>query len=134
MKVMFDFMRAMLNLPKPWVAWVGVLMVFNMVLPIYFIETLEARVILATFLAGAVLMMTLFAMKGFVRLLGLGHIFWIPLVVWLAGRVELGLIDTWYEKWLLAVLVLNSISLVIDVVDVIRYVKGEKEPTVTLPT
>ena len=134
MRVMLNFFKAMLRMPKPWVAWVGVLMLFNLVLPIYFFETLEARVILAAFLAGAGLMMALFAMKGFVRLLGLGHIFWIPLVVWLAGRVELGLLDTVYEKWILGALVFNSISLVIDAIDVIRYFKGEKEPTVTLPS
>jgi len=134
MKVMVDFFRAVLGMPKVWVAWVGLMMALNLAMPVYFIESLEARVILAAFLAAAGLMMTLFALKGFVRLLGLAHIFWIPMLPWLAGRFEPGLLDTVFGKWLLAVIVVDGISLMIDAVDVVRYVRGDREPAILLPS
>jgi hypothetical protein len=132
MKTMISFVKAMLRMPKPWVAWLALLMTVNMVVPIFFIETLEAQVVLATMMVSAALMMFLFAQKGFVRLLGLGHVLWIPLIFWLSARVDFASASTELEQWLLAVIVLNGLSLIIDAVDVIRYVKGERTPTVTI--
>ena len=37
-----------------------------------------------------------------------------------------------FGYWLLAVIVLDSLSLMIDVVDVIRYIKGERAPQLSL--
>jgi hypothetical protein len=132
MKTMISFVKAMLRMPKPWVAWLALLMTANMVMPIFFIETLEAQVVLATMMASAALMMFLFAKKGFVRLLGLGHVLWIPLIFWLSARVDIASASTGLDQWLLAVIGLNGLSLIIDAVDVIRYAKGEREPTLTL--
>ena len=119
-------------MPKPWVAWVGLLMAVNMIAPFFFMATIEAKVVLATMIASAVLMMFIFARKGFVRLLGLGHIFWIPLIFWLWGRGNTGAPVTGFDQWILAVIVMNGVSLVIDAVDVIRYFKGERAPLLTL--
>jgi len=119
-------------MPKPWVAWVMLLMTVNMVVPILFIERLEAQVVLATMMASAALMMFLFAQKGFVRLLGLGHVLWIPLILWLSARVDFASASTGFEQWLLAVIALNGLSLIIDVADVIRYAKGERTPTLAV--
>jgi hypothetical protein len=132
MKTMINFFKAMFQMPKPWVVWVTLLMTINMVVPIFFIETLEAQVVLATMMASAVLMMFIFAQKGFVRLLGVGHILWIPLLLWLSVRVDFASASTGFDQWLLAVMALNGLSLLIDTVDVIRYAKGERAPTLTL--
>ena len=129
---MFDFLKAMLLMPKPWVAWVGLLMAVNMVGPFFFMATLEAKVVLVTMMASAGLMMFIFAQKGFVRLLGLAHIFWIPLIFWLWARGNPGAPVTGFDHWILAVIVLNGLSLVIDAVDVIRYFKGDRAPVLTL--
>lgn len=119
-------------MPKPWVAWVALLMTVNMVVPIFFIDQLEAQVVLATMMASAALMMFIFAQKGFVRLLGLGHVLWIPLIFWLSGRIDFAFVAAGFDRWILAVIVLNSLSLLIDVGDVIRYAKGERSPTLTV--
>jgi len=129
---MINFFKALLQMPKPWVAWVMLLMTVNMVVPILFIERLEAQVVLATMMASAALMMFLFAQKGFVRLLGLGHVLWIPLILWLSARVDFASASTGFEQWLLAVIALNGLSLIIDVADVIRYAKGERTPTLAV--
>lgn len=132
MKVMMNFMKALLKLPRLWVVWVGLLMTVNMLAPLFFMTTLEGKVVLATMMASAGLMLFVFAQKGFVRLLGLGHVLWIPLILWLFGRVDFAIPDTGLEAWVLTVITLNGLSLVIDTVDVVRYLRGERQPTVTL--
>jgi hypothetical protein len=134
MTIMLSFMKVLLKMPRHWVVWVGLLMALNMLFPLFYLTTLEAKVVLATMMASAGLMLFIFTKKGFVRLLGLGHILWIPLIVWLLTRVNFMTADTRFEQWLLAIIVLNGLSLVIDLLDVVRYYEGDRQPTVTLST
>ncbi len=78
-----------------------------------------------------VIMMTMFAKYGFVRLLGLGHIPWLFTVPWLWLQLAQTIESGAFYYWLLAVVVIDSISLVIDAVDAVRYWKGERQPTIT---
>ena len=123
-----SFMRTMLLMPKPWVAWLGLLMAANFILPLIFITTLEGQVVLATGLISAMIQGRIFQTLGFVRLLGIGP--WIPLLLWLWSRFEWD--ASIFAGWILAVMVLNSLSLIIDAVDVVRYVRGEREPHLKL--
>jgi len=75
---MIRFFKTMLLLPKPWVAWVALLMGVNMMASLVFINTLEGKMVFAAGMVGAMVMMLIFRFKGFVRLLGVGHLFWIP--------------------------------------------------------
>lgn len=133
MIAMIDFMRAMLTLPKPWVAWVMLLMTVNIVIPLPYLTTIEGQVVLGTALVGALIQMAIFSRKGFVRLLGIGHILWIPMVWWLWGRLDLAAPAGFFQYWLVAVVVLNTISLVIDASDVFRYWNGERDPQLGPP-
>lgn len=128
MKTMIGFARGLMSLPMPWAVWLGLLIAVNTLGPVYFFEGLEARVVFAVFLTNAMLMMMIFARLGFVRLLGLGHILWVPLVPWLWIRLDQIGIDSAPGYWIISVMSMNSISLVIDTVDVIRYLKGERQP------
>ncbi len=132
MKFFIRFNKALMSMPMPWPLWLGLLVMANLLAPIYFFEALEAWVVLATFLAGAAIMMALFAAKGFVRLLGLGHILWIPMVPWLWTRLDLLEPGGLMAYWIGAVVALNGISLIIDAIDVVRYVTGDREPTIPL--
>lgn len=132
MQVMIDFFRTLLLMPRHWVAWVGLLMTANMVAPLFFIDTLEAQVVLAAMMAGAAIQMAIFKMKGFVRLLGIGHLLWVPMVMWLAVGFDSERLASPFGLWVAAVMILNSVSLMIDGVDVIRYIKGERTPALTL--
>ena len=114
----------------PWPLWVVTLMALNMMGLLFFIHTLEAKAVLVSTLAGGVLMMFLFGRYGFVRLLGLGHFFWIPLVIWLGTRIPETGLSTPFGFWLALVLVANIISLVIDVLDVSLYIRGDRKPMV----
>jgi hypothetical protein len=101
-----------------------------MVLPLFFIGRIEAQLTLVGIAVSMLLMTGLTAVSGFSRLVGLGHIVWIPLLVFLATRLSEVPASDFYGIWLRAVLVANSLSLVIDFVDVIRYVAGDREETV----
>lgn len=119
-------------MPQPWPLWMMLLVSVNLVAPLFFLGSLEAKVVLVGIAASMALMLTLFARFGYVRLLGLGHTPWLFTVPWLVSR--LGEITTGgpFYYWLLAVVILDGISLVIDAADVVRYWRGERQPTVTL--
>ena len=109
---------------------VGLLMFANFLSPLIFITTLEGQVVLGTGIVSAIIQMGIFQAKGFVRLLGIGHSPWIPMLVWLWTRLDWDF--SIFAYWILALIVLNSLSLIIDAVDVARYLMGEKEPHLSL--
>ena len=61
--------------------------------------------------------------------LGIGHVAWVPMVYWLWTRLDLAPEGSLFRYWLLATIVLGSLSLLIDAADVIRYLRGERSPT-----
>lgn len=130
MQQVVEFMKSIFSMKSPWPLWVALLMALNMMGPLFFIQSLEAKAVLVSTLAGAMLMMFLFSRYGFVRLLGLGHIFWIPLVIWLGTRISETPLDTPFGIWLVSVLVANIVSLAIDMLDVSLYLRGDRKPMI----
>ncbi len=133
MKAMFDFLRTMMTLRKPWVGWIMLLMMVNMVIPLFYLGTVEGKVVLGAFVFGALLQGGIFSAKGFVRLLGIGHIAWVPMVYWLWTRLDFAPARGFFGYWLLATIVLVSLALLIDAVDVTRYLRGERDPYLETP-
>ena len=133
MRVMLNFTRCMLSMPRHWVLWVLVLLLVNAGGGIVFFSTLEGKITLAVFWLSAGLLMVIYAARGYVRLLGAGHFLWFGLVPWLLYRHGMAPDEGWLRAWLAAVMIVNSLSLIIDVWDVLRYLRGEKDPTVVLP-
>lgn len=111
----------------PWlVTWVCWLMLVNMGSITFVKDRIEARWVLAAFMAAAMIMMAIFEMSGFTRLLGLAHIIgWTPALVYLWTRRASIDRSTPFGKWVLILAVTNITSLVVDFIDVIRYVLGE---------
>lgn len=68
--------------------WLLLLMLANGIAPLLFLARLEAQVVLATFLLSVVLMTWLTARYGFTRILGLGHVLWVPMVIFLTCAGE----------------------------------------------
>ncbi len=127
-----DFFRCILRLPAPWIAWVAMLMAANGMVPLLYLTTPEAQITLAAMMLGAMIQMTMYARMGFVRLLGVGHVAWLFLVPWMWLRLEGVPADGMFRNWMLAVIVLNSISLLVDIADVARYAMGDRAPQVTV--
>jgi hypothetical protein len=124
------FYKGIMKMPIHWRLWLMLLVVFNLVMPLFFLNRVEAQVVVGALIASMMLMTVLTNLCGFTRLLGLGHIFWFPLLYFLWTRLAQIPADDIFGIWVRALIVLNAASLVIDVVDVIRYVAGEREETV----
>lgn len=131
--VMRGFITALRTLPPVWQIWVLLLFVVNAVAPLAFLGTIEAKVAIVAVMLGGAIMMVLFRYLGFVRLMGLGHIIpWTPLVIWLWTRLPPTGAAGAFGKWMILVIVVNSLSLVVDYVDVVRYIAGDRKPTMTM--
>ena len=72
MRVMVEFMKTMFVNGTGLAVWISLLLAANMVLPLVFITTVEAQLVLAAAIAGAVTQTAIFASRGFVRLMGIG--------------------------------------------------------------
>ena len=132
MKAMIDFVRTMLTMPKPWIAWIMFMMVVNMIVPLFYLGTPEGKVVLGAIVFGAILQVAIFSALGWVRLLGIGHIAWVPMVYWLWFRLDFAPAGSFFRYWLFATIVLVSLSLLIDATHVIRYLRGERRPFLSI--
>jgi len=120
------FVRGVARLPLAVKVWLGVLMAANGVAPLVFLTRREAQVTLVTFLASAALMMILTHVVGFTRLLGLGHLLWVLLLLYLWTRMGGHPAAQPYGAWIRLVMALNAASLVLDARDVVRYLRGDR--------
>lgn len=130
--VLTKFPNGVLKLPLAVQIWLGVLVIANAVVPMFFIGHREAQVVLGVFMVSAASMMILAHMMGFTRLLGLGHVLWIPLLLYLWSRMGGHPAVEPYGAWMRIVMLLNAASLVIDVWDLVRYVRGERAEIVAV--
>lgn len=129
-KSLLKFVKGLLKMGPFVVLWLGVLIAFNFAIPLYFWPQIEAIITIAVFLTGALLMIVLTHYFGFTRILGLGHILWIPLVGYLGFQLLGAPLSVTFYQWMAGTVVIDSISLIIDISDVIRYLRGDKHPLV----
>ena len=130
MHAFIKFNKGLMRSPVVVQVWLLLLMSANLVVPLFFLHRVEAQWVVVTFVASAILMTILTGLYGFTRLLGLGHIFWIPLLWFLWTRLGQNPSDSFFGLWLRVVMVLNGLSLLIDLIDVARYIAGDREETV----
>jgi hypothetical protein len=123
------FLGGIGRLAWPWWLWIALLGVVNMVAPLFFLGSLEARVVLAAMLVGATVQLLIASRLGYVRLLGIGHIVgWVPMLLWVVPRLATLDAGTPFGRFLFAVVVVDLASLAIDFVDVGRYLAGDRRP------
>ncbi len=130
MHAFIKFNKGIMSMPIYWQLWLMLLVTFNLIIPLFFLNRLEAQVVVGALVASMTLMTVLTAISGFTRLLGLGHIFWIPLLYFLWMRLEQNPADDFFGLWLRVLMTLNAASLIIDVIDVGRYIAGDRSETV----
>jgi len=114
-------------MPWFWRVWIALLILVNAIIPVFYLGMFEAQLVLFVFMLAAMTQMMIFHHLGFVRLLGMGHFFWVPMLGCLWSQDYSTGMDSGFKTWLLALMILNSISLLIDIVDVIRYWRGERQ-------
>ena len=130
MRAFIKFNKGMMRMPIHWQLWIKLLVTFNLLIPLFFLDRLEAQVVIGAIVASMILMTVLTAISGFTRLLGLGHIFWVPLLYFLWMRLEQNPADDFFGIWMRGLMLLNAVSLIIDTVDVGRYLAGDRKETV----
>jgi hypothetical protein len=81
-------------------------------------------------MVAGIIMVLLYKRLGWVRLLGIGHFLWIGLLPWLVINYTTMQPTGTFRIWLLSVILIDVLCLGIDVVDVVRYLVGEKAPLV----
>ncbi len=110
--------------PRIWNFWlVGV----NLMC-LYFIGHIEAQVVFATTLVSVVLQAIIYGRIGFTRVLGIGHLLWLPMFAWMATRADDIAAHSDLQFWIIILAVTNAVSFVVDLTDVARFAKGERAP------
>ena len=120
-------MEGIMSMPLVWKLWVFWMMTVNTASIVFCWKNIEARFILGVWIPNGIMMSFLAEQVGYVRLLGVSHIiWWTPLVAYLIMRRKHLEVGTIYGKWVYTVLITNAASLVVDYIDVIRYLAGER--------
>ncbi len=119
----FRFFIELMQQPVWILAWVLILTIGNVASVGFWNEPL-AKVIFVTFMLSAMLMMGLYSRFGFDKILGVGHILWIPLLVYML--MEIPTARKTFKGYLIVLSISIIISLVFDIVDVWKYFTSQK--------
>lgn len=98
---------------------------------LFFLDTIYGQLVMLTTLPGIAFMIGVYLRVGFVRLLGIGHALWVPMLIWFAFNMPDSGATPRLHNWVVVLIVFNSLSLIIDTSDAIRYLRGEREPHYT---
>ena len=128
MRSFIKFNQGLLRFPLGVKVWMLVLITANFFVPLFLLPRIAAVVVIATFLAGFGLMVWITKVSGFTRLLGLGHVLWIPLVIYAWSLLGTPDDSGVYGYWLRALIAVNTVSLIVDAIDVARYLRGDRRP------
>lgn len=123
------FTQGLLRMPLYAQIWVVMLGIVNTLPAIYWLQHAESRVILIIFIANLVLMLIITSRFGFRRILGAAHFLWYPLIVYLLARID-GVQDSDMRAWIVVLMAMNAVSLIIDTVDVVRWIRGDRDELV----
>ncbi len=87
----------------------------------------EARIIFWIFVANGIFMATLCEINCYNKLLGISHIiFWTPMLIWLAMKLSGFNRASGFGKWIVVLIVTDTLSLIVDFADVIRYILADR--------
>jgi len=110
--------------PRLWCLWlVGV----NLAC-LYFITHIEAQVVLAVTAIAVAAQTLIYQRIGFTRILGSTHVLWVPMFAWMATRVDTIMQDRALAIWLTLLFATNMVSIVVDTIDAVRFMRGERAP------
>ena len=110
--------------PRLWCTWfVGV-----NVACLLFITHIEAQVVLAVTAIAVAGQTLIYQRIGFTRILGTTHVLWLPMFAWMATRIDTIMDEPTLAVWLVLLFVTNMISIVVDTIDAVRFLRGERAP------
>ncbi len=111
-----------------WVAWLVAVNAAG----VLFITHIEAQVVLGAVGLAVLAQALIYQRKRFIRLLGVTHFIWVPMITWLALRLDAHPVaENAFHVWLLMLIATNAFCLVIDTVDLTRFILGDRKPYYT---
>jgi len=114
--------------PRIWGTW---LIAVNSA-SLLFIGHIEAQVALGAVGVAALAQALIYQRKHFIRLLGLTHLVWIPMLAWMALRLDtIPKDEIAFRIWIITLIATNAVSLAIDALDAMRFVLGDRRPYYT---
>jgi hypothetical protein len=114
----FRFFIELMQQPAWIPIWVLFLVVINVASVAFWDEPL-AKAIFMTFVFSATLILGLYSIFGFAKIMGMGHAPWIPLLVYVL--MEIPTARNTFKGYLVILSVSIAVSLVFDIVDVWKY-------------
>jgi hypothetical protein len=94
-----------------------------------FIQHVEAQVALVAVGVAVLAQALIYQRRRFIRLLGLTHILWVPMLAWMALRLDtIPKDEAVFRSWLVTLVATNATSLIIDAWDAARFLRGERRP------
>ncbi len=94
-----------------------------------FIAHIEALVTLAVVGMLVLAQAVIYQRMRFTRVLGVTHVLWMPMLAWIALRLDTVPGEgTAFQVWLIILITTNTVSLAIDAWDAKRFVRGERQP------
>ena len=110
--------------PRVWCAWLVAVNGASLA----FITQIEGQVVLAVTGIAVVTQTLVYGRNGFTRILGTTHILWVPMFAWMALRWDAIASDPAMAAWVTVLFVTNLTSFVVDVIDALRFARGERAP------
>ena len=96
---------------------------------LFFIIHLEAQVALGAVGVAVLAQALIYQRKRFIRLLGVTHMIWVPMLAWMVLRLPtLPEGEVAFHAWLVTLIATNAVSLAIDAWDAMRFIRGERQP------
>jgi len=125
-----DCRRSFRALPD-WVQWwVGAILVPANIAPFFFLDSELGRVAaLSSIFVTVTNLPIMLIERGMSRLMAVPHLIaWIPLIAYLAWTLtQTTPLSTAEKAFALALIIINGISVVFDIVDTHRWLRGERE-------
>jgi hypothetical protein len=96
---------------------------------VLFIQHVEAQVALGAVGVALLAQALIYQRKRFIRLLGVTHFLWVPMLTWIALRLDtLPNDENAFRFWIITLIATNAVSLAIDGWDATRFILGERRP------
>lgn len=131
MEIFSQFMTEMeANSPAWVIVWVNFMVAILAVAIPFSFSYREAKWILLGSVLGMIGTIVAYSLFGFTRLLGLGHIiFWTPTLIYIITvRGWKTYHKTLFSRWLVVAAIVIGISLAFDVIDLLRWILGDRGP------
>lgn len=127
------FNHGVSQLPLHWRLWTYGQGLCNAGIPLVLLPAPEAIAALVAFAINCALMVVLVARTGFSRVIGLGHIMWIPLGVYHLTRLGAHEATSALYIWMLVTTSFNALSFAIDLSEAVRFARGDRADRAPLP-